>query len=527
MTTKYPSNKAGQVPTRGGSRSARRSLPWRPGNIGQFATGSPNPSPRKPLPVQRPAAPGTPGAPLLPGGGYEPVPKNPLIPGYARPLQDMRKAASFGRALRGPMMRKLQWLDAAKAVAQALDRLDQWSDSWWQVGGVTTAVPASWTEYWDLCYTNPDCSIGSDIKWAAEAGCTNNSLCFYQSRNTHFMGTDVPSATTHVVVGKHRIQPFGTAEQIQYDLIYERVQTGDAPAPDPLNPTQDLTVQRPYPAFVFPPKGGEVPIAGAMRFAVPSPAFGDPYTQPGDPYGAPYNEPPPPWRSPDAPTRPVVVPVFTVPLALFPWPRTQLQPTPQPETQVIVVPDAGTMGPPGPPAPPTVGYAIPPRPRNARPGGRRKEVKVRMMVVGRIAWGIVNFITESIDFLDAIHGALPYKLQAKPTKGHKPTPTEKAEKVWRHLDELDMAKAVENFVNNQVEDWLYGRMDQSKNLNQLTGAPTGAGAALDGNWRPGLYDLGEPVALSPEVHFDPDTGEWELDTPFGSMRGNLGDRFGR
>ena len=519
MTTKYPSNKPAQGPTRGGSRSARRALPWRPGNIGQFWRGSPRSVPVKPYQVP---APGTPGAPLLPGGGYEPVPKNPLIPGHGRPLQDMRKAAQFGRALRGPMMRKLQWLDAAKSIAQALDRLDEWSDSWWQVGGVTTAVPADWTGYWQLCYTNPNCSTDSTQKWAATANCSNVSACFYQNHNTFFMTTDVPAATTHVIVGKSRVQ-FGV-EQLQHDLIYERIETGDAPAPDPLNPTQDLTVQKPYPAFVFPPRRGEVPIAGAMEFVVPSPAFGDPYTQPSE---SPHNDPPAPWRSPDAPTRPVEVPVFTVPLALFPWPRNQLDPTPQPMTQVIVVPAVGTVGPPGPPPPPTVGYAFPARPSNRRPFGRRKEVKVRMSVAGRVVWGIVNFITESFDFLDAIHRALPYKLQAKPRKGHAVTPIEKAERVWKHLDEVDMAKAVENFVNNQVEDYIFGRLSPDAQINQATNSPTGKAASFGGRTESG-QQFGEVVnELVPEVHFDPETGEWQLDTPFGSMRGNLGDRIGR
>ena len=446
---------------------------------------------------------------------------------------DLAKRMKLMRNLRSPLARRLQWLDVAKDLGQALDRLDQWSDSWWQVGGVTTTVPAAWTGYWDLCYTNPNCSTDSTQEWAATANCSNVSGCFYQNHNTHPMSTDVPAATTHVIVGKARVQ-FGV-EQLQHDLIYQRIQAGDAPAPDPLNPTQDLTVQKPYPAFVFPPKGGEVPIAGAMEFAVPSPAFGDPYTQPSEPHG----EPPPPWRSPDAPTRPVVVPVFPAPLVVFPWPRTQLDPTPQPETQVIVIPgtDTEVSVPPGavsdaglalpPEVPPPFSYRIPPRPRNRAPEGRRRERKVRMALVGRLAWGVVNFITESMDFVDAIHAALPYKLQAKPTKGRRPTPSEKAERLWKHWDEVDVAKGVENFVNNQIEDWLWGRLDQSKNLNQLTGAPTGGAAAIDGQWRPGLYDLGEPVGLAPEVHFDPDTGEWELDTPFGSMRGNLGDRFGR
>jgi hypothetical protein len=66
---------------------------------------------------------------------------------------------------------------------------------------------------------------------------------------------------------------------------------------------------------------------------------------------------------------------------------------------------------------------------------------------------LAHTATEAIDFIDAFHDALPSKYQAKLGA----TPQEKAAAVYRHLDKMDVEKAILNLLINHVTDSVLGR----------------------------------------------------------------------
>lgn len=160
------------------------------------------------------------------------------------------------------------------------------------------------------------------------------------------------------------------------------------------------------------------------------------------------------------------------------------------------------------------------RPRRDR--RRERSKKVRMTRAGRIIWGWVNTASEGLDLLNALFDALPYDKQfaafrevanpyydpdrAKPwdqpgwdwTKeqvvdqwfddyfrkgGHdywnettwKTDPYSKARTVYDNFDDsYPLAEAMVNFVNNQIEDFYFGKQGQlagaaSGRVNQASG----------------------------------------------------------
>ena len=90
---------------------------------------------------------------------------------------------------------------------------------------------------------------------------------------------------------------------------------------------------------------------------------------------------------------------------------------------------------------------------------------------------ILNFVTESVDVVNAIYKALPGSVRRNVfTNGGyvKVSPQAKAEAIYRHFDEVDIEKAIENIVIEQLEDMLYGLAGRAsasaaRNLG-LTGA---------------------------------------------------------
>lgn len=89
------------------------------------------------------------------------------------------------------------------------------------------------------------------------------------------------------------------------------------------------------------------------------------------------------------------------------------------------------------------------------PGPGVKERKVKSNVAGLFfaIQRLAHTATEAIDFIDAFHDALPSKYQAKLGA----TPQEKAAAVYRHLDKMDVEKAILNLLINHVTDSVLGR----------------------------------------------------------------------
>lgn len=147
--------------------------------------------------------------------------------------------------------------------------------------------------------------------------------------------------------------------------------------------------------------------------------------------------------------------------------------------------------------------------RNRKPNRREKERKLNVRTVAGAGWAIINLFTEGLDFLDVLHNALPKKNRAK---GY--NPYDKAAAVYEHLDKIDIALAVENFINNQIEDYIYGTMGKATSKAQKTiGSPTGLSRALRQNQSQFMEETGMEVEL-PEVHYDREAGEIYL-TGFG------------
>ena len=150
---------------------------------------------------------------------------------------------------------------------------------------------------------------------------------------------------------------------------------------------------------------------------------------------------------------------------LAPDPGTK--PTPDP-VEVIDVP------PEGPPISKPPGVVAPHRATRPKRGTKEKKL---VLAAGKGVGGLVNLVTESADFINAIHKALPPKYRAKrtwhtdPKTGKRytsaPTVYEKTKAILEHTDKVDWAQAAKNAINNAAQDAFFGRIgNQMKKANQ-------------------------------------------------------------
>lgn len=135
-----------------------------------------------------------------------------------------------------------------------------------------------------------------------------------------------------------------------------------------------------------------------------------------------------------------------------------------------------------------------------RPGARVKEKKLlprmawskpknifelqsRLMWLGGFGW---NVFTESNDLVRSFWDALPRHLRtARMTESGNRRTDSMLKDLWNHFDRVDWAAATRNVIENQVEDWFYGRMSRMA---------TKAGSRLRGGR--GQGGLGTSNALS-------------------------------
>lgn len=94
----------------------------------------------------------------------------------------------------------------------------------------------------------------------------------------------------------------------------------------------------------------------------------------------------------------------------------------------------------------------------------------------------VNYATEATDVVMALWYALPASLRTKLwfSEGYT-NPFEKAQLIWEHADQLDWGQAVTNLVQNQIEDYVIGKIGSKVGeASHLRGSPLGyqAGPAL-------------------------------------------------
>lgn len=109
--------------------------------------------------------------------------------------------------------------------------------------------------------------------------------------------------------------------------------------------------------------------------------------------------------------------------------------------------------------------------RPSKPKKGEKEKKAQLGKGGQAVWGALNSATEAIDLINALHDALPDDKQADDPRDI----AEKAQKIFDHFEELDIEQAIENLINEQIEDLVYGKVFGTpvKAANQMGGMATG------------------------------------------------------
>lgn len=261
---------------------------------------------------------------------------------------------------------------------------------------------------------------------------------------------------------------------------YIRIGSSAPPLPSlpiPGRPAAPMPVEQPYyPPMVTPEAA---PIYRPMPIPAPKPLW---ISVPGYPsiYDRPRPRPAPEPR-PGAPGKPSeevpLHPPIELPVAP-PWrddpvvrprprpdspPRPRPQPQPEPEPEPFPGP-----APQGGPAP-RGRLQLRPRPvprvrpayyRLAKPGKRTKERKLRVRAVGAILANWKEALSEADDFVDAFWQALPRGQRGKGDDLH-----DKLQDLYRNWDKLPpgyFAEALENLIENQIEDAIIGTFDRMR-----------------------------------------------------------------
>lgn len=132
------------------------------------------------------------------------------------------------------------------------------------------------------------------------------------------------------------------------------------------------------------------------------------------------------------------------------------------------------------------GLTVTPKHRLARPGRGNKEKKfIATVPLQHIVARIANGVTETKDFIDAIHDALPKQYQARaPNRGRwvrsEAPPQAKAAAIYTHINKIDWKEAWKNVLENQVEDMVIGKSNKAvaktRKNNPYWTSPVGVGA---------------------------------------------------
>lgn len=184
---------------------------------------------------------------------------------------------------------------------------------------------------------------------------------------------------------------------------------------------------------------------------VPYPAL-DPFSLPiGQPVSTPKPIPyralpylkPNPWRSPSEQT--------------IRMPRTVGRARPEGLGSIELYPNPGNRIRPG--------HALKPAPK----GTKERKFRIYSIRAGSALGRSLSVVTEAKDFVDAIYDALPDKYKRR---WH--SPHEKAWLIYRHFLEIDVAEAIQNVIENQIEDWILGKAaQQMAKASRRRGSPFG------------------------------------------------------
>lgn len=242
---------------------------------------------------------------------------------------------------------------------------------------------------------------------------------------------------------------------------------------------------------------------------VPAPKPSHPAVAPKvDPAMQPSAEPlPRPTESPYPPT---------IPLPAFPPdfpPVVQFEPVPVPgQPPVPVAPPVVVVQPaPNPSSPPVV-VQLPPPPggsHNTPPGKGTKERKVTTKNVGGKRFQqVINVSTETLDFVDALWKGIPKKNRSDCAARDYNCKLADLYEVWDD-GQYDVAAFFSAFMNNQLEDYLYGKLGQKLGKASANfGLTTGLNRALAQAQEYAGEGQGSPL---PSVSYDFESGTWKVD----------------
>lgn len=171
-----------------------------------------------------------------------------------------------------------------------------------------------------------------------------------------------------------------------------------------------------------------------------------------------------------------------------------------------------------------------------RPRKRKKQKKATVRTAAGAGWAIVNGITEGVDFLKAMHKALPVEKRTKAVKWYgtgsdrkkttrELTPQEMALDLARGWSSFQFAEALENYVNMQVSDMVAAMgSNATKKVAQDLGMVTGVDRAISRTQhrvQEGAdvvdqeYETSEQArgGLAPRIDIDVESGQITLSAP--------------
>lgn len=152
--------------------------------------------------------------------------------------------------------------------------------------------------------------------------------------------------------------------------------------------------------------------------------------------------------------------------------------------------------------------SVPPAPP-VTPPGRTPTREHKLSLRGHMgrAWLVLGQLTEAEDVIKALHAALPPECRVRPWQpsGRRSQARDMLGALMKCADHIDTVQAIENLLNEQIEDIYYGNIigKPGKWINQKLGLYTG------GNWLVSAAS-DEVLPAPPKIDLGDDSSQWWL-----------------
>lgn len=225
----------------------------------------------------------------------------------------------------------------------------------------------------------------------------------------------------------------------------------------------------------------------------------------------------------------ITVPVVPGPIIIDPG----LDPTPDPGTGPGPAPGPGPGPAPGPgtgpgtdpgtgpgtdPEPggwpgtgPGGGGGTSPGTRNPpRRGDKERKIHVKNVVHPGVHLAL-NFATETLDFIGVLFDSIPKDCRRRAgVSTFRPSVAEKMRAIYHCYNEIPLAEALTNYLNNQFEDYVFGQLGRATGrATGRFGITTGLNHALR-EAQGSVSDAAGGGVTLPEITYDEDTGTFGL-----------------